>query len=95
MDTFLANISGNSLVNAIVYLLIMGIVFGILLWIVKISPIPDPFKKVVVWVIYLVGALFLINWLLGFTGNSFIDFGGRNTSSTMPVELRETFERGY
>lgn len=72
-----AVISGNSFVHAIIYLLIMGIVFGILLWIVRSAPIPDPFKKVVVWVVYLVGALFLINWLLGLTGNAFIEFNGR------------------
>lgn len=74
MNTLLAALSGSNFVNAIIYLLIMGIIFGILIWIVRISPIPEPFKKVVTWVIYLVAAIFLINWLLGFTGNSFIQF---------------------
>ncbi len=69
-----AALAGQDFVKVIIQLLIIGIVFGILLWIASTAPIPDPFKKIVIWIVYVIGGLFLINWLLGFAGQSFIVF---------------------
>lgn len=71
---FLAAISGSNLVNGLIYLLIMGIICWLLLWLVGMSPIPEPFKKVITWIIYVVAVLMLINWLLSLTGNAVIVF---------------------
>ena len=67
-------LSGNTLVSGLIYLLIMGIICGLLLWLVGKAHIPEPFKAVITWIIYAVAVLFLINWLLGFTGHPFITF---------------------
>lgn len=77
MNTFLAAISGNNFVNIIIHLVIIAIVFTILLLIVRKAPLDPEIKKWVVWGVYFLGALMLINWLLGFTGNSFISFGSQ------------------
>lgn len=67
-------VSGNSLVTGIITLLIVGIILWLLLFLVNKSPIPDPFKTVLVWCLYVAGVLVLINFLLGLIGHSFINF---------------------
>lgn len=63
------NMSISGLVEFVVYLLIVGIIFGGLLWLVGKAPfIPDAGKQVITWIIYLVGALMIINLLLGLIG---------------------------
>ncbi len=64
----IAAISSGALLNGLIYLLIAGIILGLLLWLVGKSPIPEPFKNVITWVIYLVAVLMLINWLLSLIG---------------------------
>jgi uncharacterized membrane protein YjjP (DUF1212 family) len=62
--------SGNDAIHSLLYLVIVGIVLGILYYLVTIAPfLPDLFKKVLGWLIILFGAIFLINVLLGFTGH--------------------------
>ncbi len=67
-------VSGNSLVSGIITLLVVGIILWLLLWIVGKSPIPDPFKTVLTWVLYVIGVILLINFLLGLIGHGFIAF---------------------
>ncbi len=75
MNTFLTiAVSGSGLIQAIVYLLIAGLILGLLLWLVRKSPVPEPFRSVITWVIYLVAVLYLINWLLTLIGRPFITF---------------------
>jgi len=63
------DIGVSGLVNFVIYLLIVGIIFGVLLFIVGKAPfIPEPWKQVITWIIYLVGALMVINLLLGLVG---------------------------
>jgi predicted membrane channel-forming protein YqfA (hemolysin III family) len=74
MNLLIAAISGSGLVNALVYLLIAGIILGLVLWLVNKSPVPEPFKSVIVWIVYLVAVLVLINFLLSLIGRPFITF---------------------
>ncbi len=67
-------VSGNSLVTGIVTLLVVGIILWLLLWLVGRSPIPEPFKNVLTWVLYVVAVLVLINFLLSLIGHQFISF---------------------
>ena len=61
-------LSIESLVSVVVYLLILGAVVWLLLFIVgKVAP-PEPFAKIITVIIYVVAALLLINLLLGFLG---------------------------
>ena len=64
------NLSLGSLVELVIYLLIVGGVLWLLLWLVAYIGVPEPFSKVAKIVIMIVGVLILINVLLGFAGSS-------------------------
>lgn len=71
----LAAVSGGDAIKQLLYVLVVGIVLGILWYLVGIAPfVPDLFKKVLQWLIILVGALFLINVLLSLIGHPLITF---------------------
>ena len=62
------NLSLTGLVQLVIYLLIVGGLVWLLLFIVgKVGP-PEPFGKVITIIIYVVAALLLINLLLSFLG---------------------------
>jgi hypothetical protein len=64
------SMSMGGLVDLVVYLIIIGVVFGLLWFLVDKAPfIPEPFKTWIKYVILFVGVLFLINWLLGIAGH--------------------------
>ena len=68
-------VGGGGLIQALLFLVIVGIILGIILWLVDAAPfIPALFKQVIKWLIYIVGAIILINFLLGLVGHSFISF---------------------
>lgn len=68
---------GGGFIHAILFLIVAGIILGILLWIVSIIPlIPAIFKQVITWVIYLVAALILINFLLSLVGHPLFVLNG-------------------
>jgi len=61
---------GGGLIQGLFFLVIIGIVLGIILWLVNAAPfIPALFKEVMKWLIYLVAALILINFLLSLAGH--------------------------
>lgn len=65
---FLAAISTDGLVNALVWLVVTGIIVWLLYWALqKISP-PEPFMKVGTVIIVLVTVVVLINILLTLVG---------------------------
>lgn len=69
----LAAINGTDAIHQLLVLLIIGIVLGIILWLVNIAPfIPAPFKQVLQWLIYGIGALIVINFLLGLVGHPMV-----------------------
>jgi hypothetical protein len=61
-------ISIQSAVTVIVYLLVGGIVFSLLRWLINSSPIDPKFKEIANWVLILLAVLVLIGILLSFTG---------------------------
>lgn len=65
---FLAAISTDGLINALVWLVVAGIIVWLLWWALhKINP-PEPFLKVGTVIIVLVTVIVLINILLGLVG---------------------------
>ena len=69
-------ISMESLIDTVIYLLIIGFIFGILIFLVNRAPIiPAEWKVFIVYFIYFVGALVLINLLLGLTGHPIVVIG--------------------
>ncbi len=65
ISSALGVISGDALIHGFIYLLVIGVILGLLFWLVSKSPVPDPFKTVLTWIIYAIAVLILINFLLG------------------------------
>lgn len=58
----------ESLVSALIYLVVIGLIFYCVWWFVGWIGLPEPFGKVVRVIIGLVALLILIYFLLGFLG---------------------------
>lgn len=66
---------GGGLIHMLLFLIVVGVVLGIFYWLVNAAPfIPEMFKKVLCWLIIAVGALILINCLLGMVGHPIVAF---------------------
>lgn len=74
METMLLQISGAALLNAIIYIIIGGLIFWLLWWLISYIAIPEPFNKVVRVILGVVAVLFLINILLGLIGSPMFKF---------------------
>jgi len=61
-------ISGAVLLALLVKLVIMGLIFWLIWWFIDYVGVPEPFHKVLKVVIGLVALIFLINILLGLSG---------------------------
>lgn len=55
----------GTLVNLVVYLIVVGCILGLLLYLVAISPIPEPWKGWLHWLIIVCAVLIIIYFLLG------------------------------
>lgn len=62
-------LSIEGLVELVIYLIVIGGVFWLLLWLIGYVGLPDPFAKVAKIILMVVGVLILINILLGFAGH--------------------------
>ena len=70
---FAVSVSMQGLIELVIDLLIIGFVGGILIFLINKAPfIPAEWKSVIIYVVYFIGAIFLINLLLGLGGHSFI-----------------------
>lgn len=68
----LAAISGGSLVNAVILIIIVGVIAGLLWWLISYVGLPAPFDKVARVVVAIIVVVFLINALLSLVGKPFI-----------------------
>ena len=69
------------LIGFLVALFVLAVVFTIILFVARKAPIEEPFKGVIIWVIYAIGALFLIALLLQL-------FGVHQAFNLAPLRLR-------
>lgn len=60
------------MVNAVVWVLIAGLIFWLLSWLITYLAIPDPFAKIAKAIVAIVAVLFLVNALLTVAGKPFI-----------------------
>jgi hypothetical protein len=75
MNTLFASINGTTLIHELLFLLFAGIVLGIIWVLIQKAPfLNDLFKQILGYVVYLIGALILINFLLGLAGHPIIDW---------------------
>lgn len=70
----LAAISGDTLIQALIWLVIAGIIIWILWWALNTINPPEPFKKVGTVVIVLITVIILINILLSLVGKPIFKF---------------------
>ena len=58
----------NTLINAIIWLAVVGLIFYVLWWALGKIGLPEPFNKVAKVILAVVAVLLLVNFLLGLTG---------------------------
>jgi len=72
LSTFIIS-NGSGAIRVLVYLIVAGVVLGLVFYLVKTARfIPAAFKQIVLWLIVVCGILFLINFTLGLFGHSLI-----------------------
>jgi len=65
-------VSGSVLLNALITLVVVGLICWLVWWFISYVGLPEPFAKVARVLVALVALIFLINFLLGFTGHPLI-----------------------
>lgn len=71
---FLAAISGSGLLSILVQLIVAGLIFWLLLWLLSFVGLPEPFMKVAKVILAVVAVIFVINLLLSLSGSAFIQW---------------------
>ncbi len=64
----LAVLSGEGVVNAIIYIIVFGLIFWLLHWLISYVGIPEPFAKVARVILAVAAVIILINCLLMLAG---------------------------
>ena len=70
----LAQISGSSLINVVIWLIVAGVVWWLLNWLIDYIGIPQPFHKVAKVILAIVAVLIVINALLALTGHPLVNW---------------------
>jgi hypothetical protein len=65
MTTLLAAISIGGLINLLIYVVIVGLLVWLALYVISIIPLPAPFGQVAKVIIYVIAILIVILLLLG------------------------------
>lgn len=65
----IAALTGSSLINGLIWLVVVGLIVWLLWWFISYVGLPEPFAKVARVIIALVAVIILINFLLGLTGS--------------------------
>lgn len=68
----LSAISGESLIQSVFYLIIIGLVFWLFWWLISYVGLPEPFAKVARVILAVIAVMILVNFLLGLVGKPFI-----------------------
>lgn len=74
MNSLLAVVDGGSLVNLLVWIVVIGLVCWLLWWLISFIGLPEPFNKVIRVIIAVVAVIFLVNALLTLVGRPFISW---------------------
>lgn len=68
----MAAISGESLVHAVIWIIIAGVIFWLVNWLIGYVGLPEPFAKVARVILAVLAVLMLINALLMIVGRPLI-----------------------
>lgn len=72
MLMLLAAFSGQTIIQGLMTLIIVGLVFWLLWWLISYIALPEPFAKVARVILAAAAVFFLINFLLGLAGSPMI-----------------------
>lgn len=70
----IAAISGQAIIYAVLTILVVGIIFWLLHWLIDYMKLPEPFTKVANVILAIGAVIFLINALLSLVGKQFISW---------------------
>ncbi len=65
----LAQISGDAVIHSLVYLIVLGVIFGLLWWLLAYIGLPAPFDKVARVILAVAAVIVCINVLLAIAGH--------------------------
>lgn len=68
----LAQISGSAVVNVLIWIIVLGVVFWLLFWLIGYVGLPEPFNKVARVILAVAAVIVLINCLLMLAGHPII-----------------------
>lgn len=71
-SSILAALSVGGLVPLLINIVVVGLILWLLYWLIGYVGLPEPFAKVARVILAVVAVIWLINLLLGLTGNAFI-----------------------
>lgn len=71
----IAAISGNDLVNLVVWLIVAGLIFFLVSWLIDYAKVPEPFNRVIKVIVAVVAVLILVNALLTLIGHPMVRIG--------------------
>jgi len=70
--SLVAVISGQALINSLVWLIIAGLIFWLLLWLIDCVRIPEPFNKAAKVILAVAAVIFLIGFLMSLAGHPLV-----------------------
>lgn len=70
----LAAISGENVLTALIWIVVAGIIFWLVTWLISYVGLPEPFAKVAKVIVAVVAVVFLINAILTIAGKPFINW---------------------
>lgn len=72
LTLMLAAVSGESIIGGLIWIIVIGLVFWLLWWLISYIQLPEPFAKVARVILALAAVVLLINFLLGIAGHPII-----------------------
>lgn len=73
-NLFLAQIAAASVFRVIIWLIVAGLIFWLLTWLISYVGLPEPFAKVAKVILAVAAVIVIIDVLLSLTGHGFITF---------------------
>lgn len=74
MTTLFAAISGAGVINLLIWLIVIGLIFWLLNWLIGYVGLPDPFAKVARIILAVAAVILIINALLSLAGTPIIEW---------------------
>lgn len=72
MSILLAAISSSAVIHALLFLIVLGVIFWLLWWLINYIALPEPFAKVARVVLAVAAVIVIINVLLSLVGHPIV-----------------------